>query len=67
MYLETYNPKIHGPLKILRKEGSEMEEEQTKPWWSDRLLENGKLSDKDTTSEYERGFIDCWNRDFNGG
>lgn len=26
-----------------------------------RLLGNGKLSDTDTKSEYERGFIDCWN------
>jgi hypothetical protein len=30
-------------------------------WWKERLLENGKLSDLDTKSEYERGFIDCWN------
>ncbi len=30
-------------------------------WWKDRILENGKLSELNTTSEYERGFIDCWN------
>lgn len=31
------------------------------PWWKDRILEDGRLSDLDTQSEYERGFIDCWN------
>lgn len=30
-------------------------------WWKDRVLEDGRLSDLDTQSEYERGFIDCWN------
>lgn len=30
-------------------------------WWKSRILENGKLSDLNTTSEFERGFIDCWN------
>lgn len=30
-------------------------------WFEDRILPDGKLSDLNTTSEYERGFIDCWN------
>lgn len=27
-----------------------------------KLLDDGKIDDNDTKSEYERGFIDCWNR-----
>lgn len=30
-------------------------------WWRERMLPDGKLSDLNTASEYERGFIDCWN------
>lgn len=30
-------------------------------WYKSLILENGKLDDTKTTSEYERGFIDCWN------
>lgn len=30
-------------------------------WYKDRILNDGRLSDLNTTSEYERGFIDCWN------
>lgn len=29
-----------------------------------KLLENGKIDDVNTKSEYERGFIDCWNKFF---
>jgi len=34
---------------------------QDDPWWKPLVLENGKLDDTKTTSEYERGYIDCWN------
>lgn len=27
-----------------------------------KLLDTGKLDDSNTKSEYERGFIDCWNK-----
>lgn len=27
-----------------------------------KLLNNGMLDDTETKSEYERGFIDCWNK-----
>lgn len=37
------------------------EYEITDDWLKSRILENGYLSDNDTKSEYERGFIDCWN------
>ncbi len=30
-------------------------------WYKPRLREGFKLSDENTTSEYERGFIDGWN------
>lgn len=30
-------------------------------WWKSRILTDGKLSEENTKSEYERGFIDCWN------
>jgi hypothetical protein len=26
-----------------------------------KLLENGKLDDTNLKSEYERGWVDCWN------
>lgn len=29
-----------------------------------KLLDNGKLDDTDTKSEYERGWVDCWNKFF---
>jgi hypothetical protein len=27
-----------------------------------KLLDNGKLDDTETKSEYERGYVDCWNK-----
>lgn len=34
----------------------------TKDWWVERLQEDGSLSEHNSKSEYERGFIDCWNK-----
>ena len=34
---------------------------EDEPWFWDRIKEDGKLDDHNTHSEYERGFIDCWN------
>lgn len=31
-------------------------------WWVERLQDDGSLSEEGTNSEYERGWIDCWNK-----
>lgn len=31
-------------------------------WLLDSLMENGRLSHSILESEYQRGFIDCWNK-----
>lgn len=31
-------------------------------WWVERLMEDGRLSELEIRSEYEKGFIDCWNK-----
>jgi hypothetical protein len=54
------NPKqLEKQLRIL-KDWKDMKELLPEEFRS-RYLTNGKLSDLETKSEYERGFIDCWN------
>lgn len=31
-------------------------------WWISRLQDNGRLSEDNLESEYQRGFVDCWNK-----
>lgn len=45
----------------MKSKFEELVDHESNSWWKDRLLDNGSLSVKNIKSEYERGFIDCWN------
>jgi len=59
MYRNMGPKKLEKQLRIL-KEWKDMKE-LLPEGFRDRYLTDGKLSTLDTKSEYERGFIDCWN------